>query len=84
MDENEKVVSLAQKAAQGLGLKVELVSTGGGSDAAIVNGNHIRCANLGTGMSNVHTSDEFIKVKDLVDDAELVLAIIQQYLADMQ
>ena len=84
LDENEKVVRLAQKAAQGLGLKVKLVSTGGGSDAAIVNGNQIRCANLGTGMSNVHTSDEFIKVKDLVDDAELVLAIIQQYLADMQ
>lgn len=84
LDENEKVVVLAQKAAQGLGLKVELVSTGGGSDAAIVNGNNIRCANLGTGMSNVHTSDEYIKVKDLVDDAELVLAIIQQYLADMQ
>jgi tripeptide aminopeptidase len=75
---------LAQKAARGLGLNVELVSTGGGSDAAIVNGNHIPCANLGTGMSNVHTSDEYIKVKDLVDDAELVLAIIQQYLADVQ
>lgn len=84
LDENEKVVVLAKKAAQGLGLKVDLVSTGGGSDAAIVNGNNIRCANLGTGMSNVHTSDEYIKVKDLVDDAELVLAIIQQYLADMQ
>ncbi|MBP1762305.1 MAG: tripeptidase [Firmicutes bacterium] len=84
LDEKEKVVVLAKKAAQGLGLKVELVSTGGGSDAAIVNGNNIRCANLGTGMSNVHTSDEYIKVRDLVDDAKLVLAIIQQYLADMQ
>jgi tripeptide aminopeptidase len=84
LDEKEKVVVLAKKAAQGLGLKADLVSTGGGSDAAIVNGNNIRCANLGIGMSNVHTSDEYIKVKDLVDDAELVLAIIQQYLVDTQ
>lgn len=83
LDEDEKVVALAKKAAQKLGLGVELTSTGGGSDAAIVNGNNIRCANLGTGMSNVHTRDEYIKVKDLVDDAELVVAIIQQYLADM-
>lgn len=84
LNEDEKVVVLAQKAAQSLGLKVELISTGGGSDAAIVNGNNIRCANLGTGMSNVHTSDEYIKVEDLVNSAELVVAIIQQYLADMQ
>jgi tripeptide aminopeptidase len=64
-------------------LEVNLISTGGGSDAAIVNGNHIRCANLGTGMSSVHTSDEYISLKDLVNDAAWVLAIIQQYWADV-
>ena len=84
LDEDEKVVALAKKAAQKLGLGVELISTGGGSDAAIVNGNQIRCANLGTGMSNVHTSDEYISLKDLVNDAAWVLAIIQQYLADIE
>jgi len=83
LDEDEKVVVLAQKAAQNLGLEVNLISTGGGSDAAIVNGNHIRCANLGTGMSSVHTSDEYISLKDLVNDAAWVLAIIQQYWADV-
>ncbi len=84
LDEDEKVVALAKKAAQKLGLAVDLISTGGGSDAAIVNGNNIRCANLGTGMSNVHTSEEYISQQDLVNDAEWVLAIIQQYLADIE
>lgn len=83
LGEDEKVVVLAQKAAQNLGLEVNLISTGGGSDAAIVNGNQIRCANLGTGMSNVHTSDEYISLQDLVNDAAWVLAIIQQYWADV-
>ncbi|HWQ75587.1 MAG TPA: M20/M25/M40 family metallo-hydrolase [Syntrophomonas sp.] len=84
LEENEQVVDLVRKAAQSLGLPVELIGSGGGSDAAIVNGNGIRCANLGIGMSDVHTSQEYIKAEDLVNDAELVLAIIQQYLADMR
>jgi len=78
LDAEEEVVRLAVAAAESIGLKPELVSTGGGSDASIVNGNNIRCANLGIGMSAVHTTDEYIRVEDLIKDAELVLAIMQQ------
>lgn len=78
LDPEEEVVRLAVAAAESIGLKPELVSTGGGSDASIVNGNNIRCANLGIGMSAVHTTEEFIRMDDLIRDAELVLAIIQQ------
>jgi tripeptide aminopeptidase len=84
LDENEEVVLLAKKAALSLGLEVELISTGGGSDAAIVNGNGIRCANLGTGMSAVHTREEYISMQDLLNGAELVLAIIQQSIAGIK
>lgn len=80
LDAQEKVVSLAVQAAQSIGLNIELVGTGGGSDASIVNRHKIPCANLGIGMSCVHTTDEYIRVEDLVKDAELVLAIIQQAL----
>ena len=78
LDAEEEVVRLAVAAAESIGLKPELISTGGGSDASIVNGNNIRCANLGIGMNAVHTTEEFIRVEDLIHDAELVLAIIQQ------
>lgn len=82
LDADEQVVSLAVAAAESIGLQPELVGTGGGSDASIVNGNNIRCANLGIGMSSVHTTEESIRVDDLILDAELVLAIIQQSIAE--
>ncbi len=75
---DEEVVSLAVKAASDMGIRSELLSTGGGSDASIINGNNIRCANLGIGMNAVHTSDEFIRVEDLINDARLVLSIIEE------
>jgi len=78
LDPAEEVVELAVAAAHNIGLVPQLVSTGGGSDASMVNGAGIRCANLATGMCAVHTTDEYILIKDLVDDARLVLAIIQE------
>lgn len=77
LQEAEAVVQLAVKAAESIGLRPQLLSTGGGSDASIINGHGIRCANLGVGMQAVHTCDEFIKISDLVNDARWVLAIIQ-------
>lgn len=81
LNAQDKVINLAAEAARGIGLNVELISTGGGSDASIVNGNNIPCANLGIGMSCVHTTDEYIRANDLIKDAELVLAIIQKSIA---
>ncbi|MEA4923919.1 MAG: M20/M25/M40 family metallo-hydrolase [Syntrophomonadaceae bacterium] len=78
LNPEEEVVRLAVQAAGNIGLRTELLSTGGGSDASIINGNNIRCANLGIGMNAVHTSDEFIRVEDLVNDARLVLGIIEE------
>ena len=75
---DEDVVHMAVKAASKIGIQSKLLSTGGGSDASIINGNNIRCANLGIGMNAVHTSDEFIRVEDLVNDARLVLSIIEE------
>ncbi len=78
LDEEEKVVKLAVKAAEAVGLKPYLTSTGGGSDASIINGRGIRCVNLGIGMKAVHTCDENISIADLVNDVRLILAIIQE------
>lgn len=75
---DEQVVQLAVRAAENIGLTAELIKTGGGSDASIINGHNIRCANLGIGMSAVHTTEEFILVEDLVNDARLVLSIITE------
>lgn len=74
--EDAKVIKLARKAANDLQLPAALVSTGGGSDVNIFNTRGISTVNLGTGMSKVHTKEEFIKVDDLVTMAKFVAAII--------
>jgi tripeptide aminopeptidase len=78
LDNNEEVITLVTKSMENIGLQPELVTTGGGSDACVIHNNGIRCANLGIGMTNCHTTREYIKISDLIDDARLVLAIIQE------
>lgn len=79
LDSDDEVVQLAVKAVESIGLEPFITSTGGGSDASIINGKGIPCVNLGIGMQKVHTNEEFILVKDLVDDVRLVLGIIEQF-----
>lgn len=76
LDENAPVVKLAVKAAEQAGMPVVLESTGGGSDASIINGHGIPTVNLGIGMKAVHTVKEYIASQDLADTARLVLSII--------
>jgi tripeptide aminopeptidase len=68
---------LAYKAIEKAGLKPRFEQSGGGSDANILNGKGIKTVILGTGMSNVHTKEEFIKVKNLIEIAEIVENIIR-------
>ena len=70
-------VRIAVKAAEQIGLKPFLGQTGGGSDANIFNGQGIACANLGTGMSKVHTTEEFITEENLLNNARFVLEIVK-------
>lgn len=75
---NQEVCSLAQKAASRIGLPCREVSTGGGSDASIINSHGIPCANLSVGMQEVHTCKEQIAIDDISQVARLILAIIQE------
>jgi tripeptide aminopeptidase len=77
LEPDEEVVARVVKAAEQNGLPPQLISTGGGSDASIINGHNIRCVNLGIGMTAVHTLDESIKIEDLVNVSRLILGIIE-------
>jgi tripeptide aminopeptidase len=70
------VAALARQAAESIGLTPVFEATGGGSDANFFNAFGVPSAVLGTGMSKVHTTAEFIKEADLYKTAELVVAII--------
>jgi len=75
--DDDPVVVLACEAANSVGLEPVLGSTGGGSDANFFNKYGVPVAVLGTGMSKVHTTEEFIKEEDLYKLAEWITAIIK-------
>lgn len=71
------VISLAKKASAQLGRSIILETSGGGSDANIFFGKGIVTAILGTGMKDMHTTQESIRLEDMVRAAELLLQIIK-------
>ncbi len=75
--ENHDVVVLARNAAANLGKTLESKTIGGGADANVLFGKGIAAGVLGTGMTDVHTVNESIALKDMEDTARLVLEILQ-------
>ncbi len=75
--EDHPVVTLAKDAAAGLGRKMEAKTSGGGSDANIFFGHGIVTGVLGTGMKDMHTVRESIRLDDMVKSVELLLEIVQ-------
>ncbi|MBI9084533.1 MAG: M20/M25/M40 family metallo-hydrolase [Desulfobacterales bacterium] len=75
--DDHPVVTLARQAATNLGRNLTLKKSGGGSDANVFCGKGIVTGVLGTGMCDVHTSRESIRLADMVKTVELVLEIIK-------
>ena len=76
LKENNPVVKAAEKAMRAVNIKPLYASSGGGSDTNIFNKSQINAINLSSGMNNVHTTSEFIKIKDMIKSADLVLSLI--------
>ncbi|MDO5044593.1 MAG: M20/M25/M40 family metallo-hydrolase [Coriobacteriia bacterium] len=76
LDEESDTVKLLKAAAQDAKLEPMTSRSGGGSDANILAGKGANPVVLGTGMSNFHTTDEYIKAEDLQKTAEFIEAIL--------
>jgi tripeptide aminopeptidase len=76
LDEREPVVQEAMAALRRAGLGPTLGVSGGGSDANTFNEKGLRCVNLGTGMTGMHTVGETIRVADLAKSCEIALALM--------
>lgn len=70
------VVRLGKAAVADLGLEPRLLTSGGGSDANILNARGLPTINLDAGMMQVHSPDEHISLDDLEKLCALVLRII--------
>ena len=71
------VVVLANQAAEHLGRKMKTKTSGGGADANVFFEKGILTGVLGTGMRDMHTVRESVKLDDMVRTTELLLEIIR-------
>ncbi|MPM46567.1 Peptidase T [bioreactor metagenome] len=78
VEENDEIVALAKKAFSNMKIEGHTASTGGGSDTNILNKNGIKAVNLGIGMKNAHTLEEYIAIEDLVNSAIMVSELIKE------
>jgi tripeptide aminopeptidase len=76
LNQSDPVLQRIAGAAAGLDRKLQYVVAGGGSDANIFCNQGKPCAIIGTGMTNVHSTEESIELADMVSTAELVLNIL--------
>jgi tripeptide aminopeptidase len=76
LDRESTVIQRVTKAATAIGVELELLVAGGGSDANIFNSYGLECAILSTGMDKVHSTEETIRLSDMVSTTELVMALL--------
>lgn len=69
------LVQLALRAAADIGMTMDLLPHGGGSDCNILNEKGLPCAVVGVGYDRIHTPEESITEDELVRCAELVRAL---------
>jgi tripeptide aminopeptidase len=75
--ERSKPVAHAMRALQAAGYEPQLVPCGGGSDANVFNLAGVPCANLCNGMRKIHTTEEYIEVRDLTGMMEVARQLVR-------
>lgn len=75
--EDNALVKIAIEAVTAIGREPELMASGGGSDANVINGYGIPTINLGVGYENIHTTSERMPIKELAKATELLLELIR-------
>ena len=76
ISEDDFAIRFLRRAADTANVKFELISTGGGSDANILNSKGCVAVALASGMSKCHSTDEYILIEDLVNGANFVKQIV--------
>ncbi|MGH7279373.1 MAG: M20/M25/M40 family metallo-hydrolase, partial [Candidatus Rokuibacteriota bacterium] len=71
------VVKLLRGAATRLGRPFRTRASGGGSDANVFNAAGLEIANLGCGMRDIHTLNEWIDVRDMVATSQLLVEALR-------
>jgi tripeptide aminopeptidase len=78
LEHTEPVVLAAIKGITAAGCVAEPIRYPGGSDANVLNDRGIPTVNLGIGTENVHSTQESMPIRCLVQGAEIGLGIVQE------
>lgn len=80
---DEKIAQICCKAMERVKIKPIMIAMGGGSDTNIINKkNGLRAINLSCGMRKIHSTEEYIKIKDLEKGTKLVISILETVASD--
>lgn len=73
----DRVVKRLASAVRKIGRVPRYSASGGGSDANIFNAKRLKCVVASVGYEQIHTTNEYIPIAELVKAAELVVALAQ-------
>lgn len=76
--EDSTLIQDLQAAIRSVGITPKIERTFGGCDATWLNANGIAAANISTGMTDVHSLNESLAVKDLVDITRIVYNMMKR------
>ncbi|MGI6084265.1 MAG: M20/M25/M40 family metallo-hydrolase [Acetivibrionales bacterium] len=75
--ETDDIIILLKEASKISDIPLKLHATGGGSDTNIINGAGIPAVNISIGMTNVHSTKEYIRISDMEKACQFLTAIIK-------
>jgi tripeptide aminopeptidase len=75
--DDTRIVRLVRGAAERLSKPFKTRSTGAASDANVFSGRGVEVANLGCGMRQIHTVNEWVDVNDMVATTELLVETVR-------
>lgn len=78
--EDHELINTIKKSFNDIGIKAYTSSSGGGSDANILNNRGIEATNLSIGYRKPHTLEENIRINDLVNISNLFVQLTQNFL----
>ena len=77
LPEDSKVVQIALNTLKKNGIKAKTLVITGGLDANNLNNHGIQAATLGVGYRDIHTTEEYLVIKDLEISAKTIIEIVE-------
>lgn len=81
IQEADPVIQILKKASEKEGLPLYLHATGGGSDTNVINGYGIPAVDISVGMEKIHSTDECIRISNMMKACRFLKSVITEAFA---